>query len=631
MKNKKSIIFILSMALFILMPEIAIAQQTAKEPFDISFQYVYDVTVYRNANPSLEFVSGDVSQPEEGFVVLVKPEPYNAWATVTGTMRVLSTSFRVWIEAGYKDEKDIFKTIGLLTKGNTTQKYLDITRKNTSRFALFIKSSDMANILPKQSNGHYRAHLRFSLARNINSKWPLEWAQPVAHPCSINTYYIDYNPGCPRFLNAEVETVEFAHEYMASHPKKDYFFNRDEVWQCNGWFFNMSYLKKDIINTQLNDNHYVIFSLWKDEAHTQPLVFSYMKDNLFAGGTCDDKTRMEETRNYIAYPHKGYKDWSLFIPWECIHYWWKEGKTATKDDHTCIGYYTLTLSNDGKTPINCREFDASGWLSIELAYTEEKPDPTKNCDHIFEHKIGNRTIVSIPLLNGCTRDYYKYSTWEVCKKCGKYRSTPDIYQPMGDYCKNHDLKETSRVKKDPFQLIIAHSVLKVTPIEITSTCQNDCCNYKEKKTTYEREITDLPTEPDKCPPHRWVCLPAKKIGETTEQKTVNGENWIYYYNLMEQNSKCNECGLIDPIKQWAEFVKRKKVVPPPPRKPHVHDWYYFSELHRSNGLSTSRTVEIAPYDEDSLNIDMKQPLKMAKWKNGSSHSYISCRPLLQRR
>ena len=157
---------------------------------------------------------------------------------------------------------------------------------------------------------------------------------------------------------------------MRQNGGKKYFFNREIVENSSGWFFNMSYLHRDVISRKVNNSHYVILKLWKDEAHTQPLTFDYFKNNLWIGGFSDNPNDMVKDRNDIAYPHQGYNDWSLFVQWATINYWWKDGIKPTAENHTCIGYYTLTLSNDGKTSVTGNKYDACGWLSINLDYRE---------------------------------------------------------------------------------------------------------------------------------------------------------------------------------------------------------------------------------------------------------------------
>lgn len=500
-------------------------QQKPREPFDIYIEYVDRICDYHKLFPSVDFVYGNPNKETPGFLVVVTPHPENAAATQVPFTSVSPSDFRVWIEAGQQELGKGWTGFGLFEQNNQCVKYLDVRRKNTSAFALYISSDDIKERVPHGDLHNITPilnfQLRFKFARRMTSQWPLEWAAPIAHPGMVNTYSLHFFPS-EHFLTNKVEWADEGDVYMDKNPKKKYFYNRELVWQMPGWYFNLSYKQKNYIREKINDNHYIIFTLWKDEEHTQPLTFDYFKEQLWLGGFSDDPNMMVKDRNYIALPHKGFDDWTMFIPWTTIHYWWKDGIKATKDNHTCFGYYTLTLSNDGKTPATNHDFDYSGWLSIDVGYEETQKKPTPpggtgerrdTCQHPwFKYHKDYRGIHSEPKPNGCTTDYKKYWVWKNCGVCDASFGYEEELDPIGTRCTNHDMKEVGRKEREKVTTIggVNGNTIEVkTIIDVVYACQNECCDYKMTIPTSKTETTivDPPLPPEgeeqKCPPHIW--------------------------------------------------------------------------------------------------------------------------------
>lgn len=529
------LILLLIVVLATLCPCKSRAQSPTLEPFDVYIEYVEDITYYHRAMPQVDFVYGNPNTPAPGFLVVVTPHPERALVAQMSVRTVDPRDFRVWIEAGQPGEGN-WKPLGLFVTNLQTLQYLEVRRKNTNAFALFISKDNIVTQVP-QTDLHnisaiMRFKLRFNFASDANANWPVGKACALAHPCKVMNYTLTFYPG-ENFLNNKIERVDEADKYMHQHPERKYFYRDEEVWQCSGWFFHLSYKDKVYLRQKVNDKHYVIFTLWKDEAHTQPLLLSYFKDNLYPGGACDDKSLMEERFNYIAYPHQGFDDWSLFIPWECVDYWWKDGIKPTKDNHTCTAYYTLTLSNDGVTPATRNDYDDSGWLSVGLQWEEPKPantqepdgekssgggkvgdgekvggdDSTKTCKHP-QFKLGQerRGVGSDLLPNGCTRDYDLYWRWKECLICGAHFDQQQDCKVYTDTrCTRHNMKEVSRRQVGKLSVRKVNSIVTKTTFEVVSQCQNDCCSYKDSHQEYQTDIAPiLPVDTTKtCPPHKW--------------------------------------------------------------------------------------------------------------------------------
>ena len=634
-----------------------------RDNFEIIIEYVDDITSYHKLFPHVEFVYGNPNKPESGFLVVVTPHPENAnWS-------ISPNDFRVWITAldANQIKNSYMPHFSLFHTETQSLEYLEIQRKNANAFALFIGKNDIEERVPRgeiyNTSGAIDFKLQFDYAGGINSKWPLDVAGCKYHPGMRKLYNFHYKPS-NNFLQCKVVGVNEADRYMDEHPEYKYFFKREEVRECMGWFLNMSYIHKNIIRDKINENHYVIFTLWKDEEHTKPLLISYMKDNLFAGGAADDASRMEERFNYVAYPHKGFDDWSLFIPWECVDYWWKDGIKATKDNHTCTAYFTLTLSNDGKTPATSLSYDDSGWLSLE----KEVP-----CDHQkWEWSTSKNGSGSILLPGGCTRKYDIYWIGERCQKCGKTRneSYHNIYEPLTLPCPPHDFKEISRKLTDWKRVIKDGHIITSITYEVLYQCQNDCCSKIEPRYEYKTEDKPCTHEWEVISPEEKIRESKKEIGKKEERK---GNKLIItttylittLYEVTEQCKICNserktiridkkevqeiEEIIIEgpqkpepcPPHDWKDIgrkeIKREKVITDedcfttvityevisqcqkckleePTREeteeiPHCHEWTYYSTKERE---IVKGTKHIEPYDKDSLTIDIDSTLCMFK-------------------
>lgn len=527
---RKLLLLLTLVATMTLWPRQAVAQRPGMEPFDVDIEYVDDVLHCRPNLPQLDFVYGNANVAAPGFVVVVTPHPERATVAVLSTRTVNPNDFRVWVEASLTGNSG-WKPFGLFTSDTQTLQFLEIRRYNTRPFALFISKDNivqqMSHVDMHNVSSILPFYLRFHFAANANSKWPTGKAIPKAHPSKVLTYLLKLFPG-ENFLSNKIERVEMADEYMHQHPEREYFYRAEEVWQCSGWYFHLSYKDKVVLKRKVNNDHYVIFTLWKDEAHTQPLLISYFKDNLYPGGASDDPTKMEERFNYVAYPHKGFDDWSLFIPWECVSYWWKDGIKPTKDNHTCVAYFTLTLSNDGKTPATRNDYDAYGWLSVDLEWDDEKPQnvtgggggggnvggggnpPQQQCRHPrFKMGQEKRGPFSELLPNGCTREYDLYNRWKECLDCHIYFDHEDNHRVYtSTRCTRHDMKETSRREVGRQEVRTPNAVVTKKVFEVVSQCQNECCAYKETHREYTTDNAPVPTPrppipEQRCPPHYW--------------------------------------------------------------------------------------------------------------------------------
>lgn len=663
------LLFVATTLLALLSPSRAKAD-TSEYAFDIISEYVDDITSYHKQFPHVEFVYGNPSEKASGFLVTITPHPENAYLSWLGYANrrkddtINPNDFRVWITA-YDWHAAPFS---LFHTDTQSLQYLDIRRKDTMPFALFISAEDIEERAPRGGNDYdklgviiFRLCPRF--ACSIDAEYPDGMASAgYSVGMEPRTTNFTYKPP-KNFLQSKIEWVEEADRYMDEHPERKYFFKREEVWQCSGWFFHMNYINKNIIRNKINDNHYVIFTLWKDKEHTKPLIFSYMKDNLFAGGATADASRMEERFNYVAYPHKGFDDWSLFIPWECIDYWWKDGIKATKDNHTCTAYFTLTLSNDGKTPATNLSYDYSGWLSIEKEVPEEKPI----CDHSkWESKISKSGSSSVPLPGGCTQNYDIWSIYKHCLICGEDFdcSHTNLYKGVVDPNHNLEVIPLSEKEIDRKRVIQDGRITNYITEEVWYYCKNECCPYKEPRYNH---WTVIEIEP--CPPHDWKDISRKE----TDRVTIETGNFFVTTITCEVISQCQKCKLEKP-----RYEKEEKRVPKPPVRPpyppedsttvdttvntcqhdwkeirrketnrktviidedcvktiityevisqcqkckleepgeetkeipHCHEWTYYSTKEREK---VSGTKQFEPYDKDSLTIDIDSTLCMVK-------------------
>ena len=285
------------------------AQRSVQEPFHIYSDYIYNISEYHKQFPYVEFVYGNPDLNTPGFLIVVEPYPERAWASPLHTSKVPSNDFRVWIEAGQQGLNG-WNRFGLFTGNNQTLQYLDIHRKNKSAFALYISKDELIERIPHGDLHNitpiFNFDIKIMFARSLTAKWPMESADPIAYPGRVTIWHFHFYPS-EVFLNNKVEWTDEAHLYMEKYPKK-YYFDREMVWQNAGWYFNLSYKQKNYIKEKINDNHYVILTFWKDEAHTQPLNIEYFKNNLWIGGFSDNPDDMETQKNYVAYPHKGFDD-----------------------------------------------------------------------------------------------------------------------------------------------------------------------------------------------------------------------------------------------------------------------------------------------------------------------------------
>ena len=517
-------LFLPVMLLTFLSPKESKAQQSVQEPFHIYSDYVYNISEYHKQFPHVEFVYGNPNLSTAGFLIVVEPYPERAWSSPLHTSKVSSSDFRVWIEAG-QQEVNGWKRFGLFTGNNQTLQYLDIHRKNKSAFALYISKDELIERIPHGDLHNitpiFNFDIKIMFARSLTAKWPMESADPISCPGRVTIWHFHFYPS-EVFLNNKVEWSDEAHLYMQKYPKKKYYFDREMVWQDAGWYFNLSYKQKNYIKEKINDNHYVILTFWKDEAHTQPLNIEYFKNNLWIGGFSENPDDMETKKNYVAYPHKGFDDWSLFVPWRAIHYWWRDGIKATKDNHICYGYYTLTLSNDGETPATNHPFDYSGWLSIDVGYQEPTPEEEKmsKCKHLHLEKHKDyRGIYSRLVPGGCTKEFDHYWEWTECKDCNASFGHEDLYEPIGDRCVAHNMKEVSRTPIQKIKEVTGvdgNIIFETTVYDVLYKCQNYCCNDQMHKKEYSEKtkIVDpkepepptppIPTPKPKCPPHDWI-------------------------------------------------------------------------------------------------------------------------------
>lgn len=594
--------------------------------FDIDIDTVNDISYASQGLSNIDLVYGDPTQCAAGYLVYVKPHPERAYVSRYPPPKKLNDkNFTVWIEAG-RVENSVWNTYGLFHTAQQTLKYLSVFRRDASMFAIFIPYDDMKLHRKTDAKGNIvdEIDIRFSFAINNDAKWPMEkaytssgWLQD-----EYPTYRLTHRPS---FLDVKVEGAEDGNSYMKEHSRKDYFFKELDPYS-DGWFLHMSYQDKNYLSTRLNDNHYVILTLWKDEEHTQPLQISYDKENLWIGGFNMDASKMEERFNYVAYPHKGFRDWSLFVPWFAINYWRKEGITPTKDNHTCKVYFTLTLSNDGKTPSIMRPHDCNGWIAINLDYQENQdntPIPLKHTEKKCSHPkafwdVGNdyrKEFCYAPSI-GCTRCFNLYWEWATCTKCMETIYHNTISEPLRSYCLNHDLQEVSRTLKGAIIQIKGCNIVETKVSDVKLKCATECCDYTETKPIYETSITPTPcrpkvvepTEPEpeaKCPPHDWDKGTPVKISEIAEYYTVNGIKWKCIYDVMEQKATCKRCGLSNPTNRF-RIPSSSGCIPYPPTpepKPMCppHQWtYYDSGWYREAPTKEMHKVVVPVFDKDSL-------------------------------
>ena len=152
-----------------------------REPFEVYIEHVDRANHYHKLAPQVEFVYGSATSTEPGYLAVITPHPENAAVSRVPFEAVSSSDFRVWVEAGV--DRDGWKNIGMFKQNNQTLQYLDVRRRNTKPFAIFIsdsqiKSTDVTKKLSEYSS-RSKFLLMFKFAKRITSKWPLEWADPV--------------------------------------------------------------------------------------------------------------------------------------------------------------------------------------------------------------------------------------------------------------------------------------------------------------------------------------------------------------------------------------------------------------------------------------------------------------------
>lgn len=619
------------------------------ELFDVTINYVENGRDYLKFNPTANCVYGEnaLVNGGSGYVVGVKPRPENAFIPGSFPERNISNvMFRVWVNS-YDSNNNL---ISLFHTNDQSLKYLEVPCLNANPFVLFIADEEIQNRVPEKKDEatgfiDHPFFLEFYFAVDEKSMWP----KGVARKSSwfwntVRRYHFNFRE---HFLNAEIEWSgdSEADLYMKKHPEHNYYFNDPEiVWQCSGWYLHFNYVHKIALREYLMQNHYIIFKLWKDEEHTEPLLFNYMKGTGYIGGWGEPQF-MEDRFNYVAYPHNSLDSLSLFVSWEAVHYWWREKREPTPEEHTQIGYFTITLSNDGKTSATPNEYEVSGWMSIELPVDKQKgvstekkptekgqpgekqPEPPV-CPHDWVWKNWKDRMQSAPLANGCRQDYDMYSEWLECRKCHMTWGGRTIMMPREiNYCKRHNLMEKSKKEIGTSYTLVGDCKQEIVSYEVLSECQNDCCNYTERKYEYKEGTKICPPEPPKpeCPPHSWTCLPEEKVDEMTQIEVINGVEWLCYYNVMESKESCAKCGVENLLCRRLELDHRTKVIYPVPPKPCNHDWYYYSRSFREKGQWHAFSVPVHDYKEDSLNIEMKgSKLDMTRMKDGT---YLSTEPV----
>ncbi len=496
------------------------AQGVTGEPFNLQIERVDNIRESYKKYAHIDLVYGNPNQDAKGFMVVVEPYPERAWADVLHTKKVPSNNFRVWIEARRSSSNgDGWKRFGLFTSDTQTLQFLDIRRKDKSAFCLFISTDELTERFPDV--GEFKLKLNF--ARSLTAIWPSGTADPVAHPGRVQSWTLYFSQP---FLKNEAVWSEDAALYMDENPQKEYYF--DEVGDDTGWFFNMSYVGRyntiRLLNSirgkgDINDNHYVILAFWKDKAHKIPLNIEYFKHNLWIGGFSNNPEDMQTDRNYVAYPHKGFGDWSLFVPWRAIDYWSREGIKATRDNHICYGYYTLTLSNDGKTSATSDKYHYQGVITLDIGVPEPEPQETKvspTHNHIWEIYSYKRGAHSIPVGEGCTKEFEEYWVGTRCKICEVGGGGMSISAPIGDRCIRHNMKEIGRNLIDNFRKVGGadnNAIIETKVFDVKYKCQNYCCSYTDERREYDSDTTvvrpPLPPPSAKCPPHDWLYGSAK--------------------------------------------------------------------------------------------------------------------------
>lgn len=623
---------VLSVLSLLCVTAIGAQQRHVQEPFSVLQEFVSDISSCDLTG--VDVVYGDVTQKTSGFLTLVTPHPEAALVSPLSSKTVDPNNFRVWVVAKNRGNNTNF---GLFSANNQILKYLEIKRKSTKNFALFISQEEMEERIPRgDTRGmtpiiHFE--LQFHFARDAQARWPMETAVPKAHPGKVMNYFYNYFPQ-EYFLSVKLDPVDEASQYMDKHPNQKYYYGREEVWNSMGWFMNLTYHHKGLIRDKINDNHYVIFTLWKDKEHTKPLLISYMKDNLYPGGAATDPSRMEERFNYVAYPHKGFDDWSLFIPWECIDYWWKDGIIPTKENHTCIAYYTLTLSNDGKTSATAKDYDVEGWLSVEKEVYEPTPstppstaETADTCKHLHTtYHIDKVGSVSYPTGDGCTTDYIQYREWLVCKDCNETLRSKIVPQPFQTRDLQHRLKEVGNPVRVVIKAIEDHFFTKYTINNIVRACQNECCKYRD--TIEIRDSVKIPLPPEKplCD-HEWV-VTSHKLSDYIEYKIYNQATWKYYYDIIQKERTCRKCKEKALLNRENQLTRIEGPFPVPEQEPEpcVHDWVYYSNQYRRSVYERdSKTVKA--YSGDSLNISLGDAMVKMYEFDHDAHIYMSPRPV----
>ena len=611
------------------------------ESFKVNIEHVDDISEAPQSIYPVDFVYGNKKQKKSGYAILVEPHPERVYKTRFPHTFLSDQNFTVWITAGRIDGP-IWTSLDFFRSGGQKLKYLSIFRKDISLFALFISDEELESFRKIDTNGEIvnEIFLEFSFAVNNEAQWPLDKAHTSAGLLKDEypTFRLTHRPKI-NLLNVQMEAVDDGSKYMEKHPEKDYFFKELDHYS-EGWFFHMDYQNKNILRQQVHDSHYVIFTLWKDEKHTQPLTFSYTKNNLWIGGFDNDTSNMEERYNYVAYPHKNFDDWSLFVPEQAIDYWKKDGITPTKENHTCKAYYTLTLSNDGKASATANPYEYSGWIAQDLYYDEdEEEDISPKTEETESTEIENNTCLhqetEIGIMDrgeynsfhdGCIKDFKRYEVWESCKICGSILYSFFFYEPIGTRCLSHNLKEVDRTHRE-ITMVVGCNITETTVNDIIYMCQNECCNYKT--TISMSDVRQDILSSCKCPPHKWEEEEPTKVREESEYHHINGELWIYYYDIMEQKRTCTHCQLVDPINRWRVLTHKEKVESPIEEKEeqqeHLHQWVYYSNSYRSETTTEQQIGKTPAFDKDSL-LSTIDSVKFSLVKN-EKRAYVCTSPV----
>lgn len=581
-----------------------------RNQFEVNSVYLQDARDYVKCYPERDIVFGEREARfgEPGMLLLVTPHPENAYTSMLSTKTIDKNNFRIWVEAWKSPTERValFPNNNLATELCEENIPLEIKRKSPEPFFIFISNKSVKEHVPSmvaegETGPSYPYFLRFYFARNETARWApsnVEYAYPVGQYNMISVFHFRLHSN--QFLNTTVTQSEDigAHLYVEQHPEQDFFYEADDLWQCSGWFMKFDYIGKEALKKILNEDHYVIFSLYKDEAHTEPVTISYMKHNLFMGGWTAD---MEERFNYVPFPHKGFDSWTLFVPWDCVDWWWRvPNMIPTEENHICKAYYTITLSNDGETSATGNAYENSGMLAVSLEW-RDNDNGTPTCYHPEIAYEEFSTDIPVATKGGCIFMERRYDVTKVCKLCKTFLGSNVTYMCIEPRCISHNMKEVSRKAIAGFHEETETDIIDGTIYEVLEECQNDCCFYRATKLITETEEIHFPPQP-KCPPHDWEDGTIKKVDTQIVFKEINDKCYSYYYNIMEYERKCKKCGKTE---TWRDRVyDHREIIPKPVPKPKIpcdHLWHYFSKLdHRLPPTFETKTIMKPSYDEDSL-------------------------------